>query len=351
MSSNEATRTLARRDAVARVLPRPGVQPERRLRGRAFALLWGAGTILVTTSLLAPGGESDEPAALTVGAVSLAYALALFLGAGRLPRWSFDVAVGVGTGLVSVLVWRSGGAISSFAPLYVWELAFAAAFLPLWRTALQCLLAAAGYVAAIDLADADAPTERVVIVLATLLIVPGLVAAVRAHVDQLVDDLDLQATTDPLTGLANRRALSAAIERERARDARTHRSLSVVVLDLDHFKAVNDRFGHPVGDRALTHVADVLRSGCRAADIAARTGGEEFALLLPETDGPAALLIAERVRAEIARSTTSDGVRLTASFGVAQNDGSDLLTSADGALYRAKAAGRDRCELANSKPT
>lgn len=234
MSSNEATRTVARRDAVARVLPRPGAQPERHLRGRAFALLWGAGTILVTGSLLAPGGESDEPEALTVGAVSLAYALALFLGAGRLPRWSFDVAVATGSGVVSVLVWRSGGAASSFAPLYIWQLAFAAAFLPLWRTALQCLIAGAGYVAAIDLADADAPTGRVVIVLATLLIVPG---------------------------------------------------------------------------------------------------------------------IAERLCTEIAHSTTSDGVGLTASFGVAQDGGSDLLTAADGALYRAKTAGRDRCELADSQPT
>jgi|GEM_PF-4542858 len=126
-------------------------------------------TVLVTSSLLAPGGENEEPEALTVGAISLVYALALFIGAGRLPRWSFDVAVAFGSGLVSMLVWRSGGAISSFTPLYVWELAFAAAFLPLRRTALQCLLAAAGYVAAIDLADADAPAGRVVIVLASLM--------------------------------------------------------------------------------------------------------------------------------------------------------------------------------------
>lgn len=338
-------------DAIARVLPRPGALPERRLRGHAFALLWAAGTVLVIASLVAPGGEGPEPEAWTVGAVSLTFARALFAGAGRFPRWSFDVAVAAGSGLVSALVWESGGAASTFVPLYLWELAFAAAFLPPLahgtavpgrRRRLRGGHSAAG---------SSITAGRLLIAVATMLVVPWLVAAVRGHVVRLVADLDRQATTDALSELANRRAFTNAIDLEHARAARRGRPISIVVLDLDHFKTVNDRFGHPAGDRALRHVAGILRSGCRAADVAARIGGEEFALLLPETDGPAALLIAERVRAVIASSTTPDGIRITASFGVTESDGSDPLVAADRALYRAKAAGRDRCVLADSEPT
>jgi diguanylate cyclase (GGDEF)-like protein len=163
-----------------------------------------------------------------------------------------------------------------------------------------------------------------------------------------------QAITDPLTGLANRRRFIEALEAELNRAERFETELAVVIADLDDFKNVNDSFGHEVGNDVLRAFADVITETLRDVDVAARLGGEEFAMLLPQTDLDGGLALAERIRAGFAAAmlTTPDGrsLRVTGSFGVAANpptataDG--LLRSADGALYRAKAAGKDRVEPA-----
>ena len=163
-----------------------------------------------------------------------------------------------------------------------------------------------------------------------------------------------QAITDPLTGLANRRRFVEALEAELNRAERFETELAVVIADLDDFKNVNDSFGHEVGNDVLRAFADVITATLRDVDVAARLGGEEFAMLLPQTDLEGGLALAERIRAGFAAATlaTPDGraLRVTSSFGVAANpptataDG--LLRSADGALYRAKAAGKDRVEPA-----
>jgi diguanylate cyclase (GGDEF)-like protein len=164
-----------------------------------------------------------------------------------------------------------------------------------------------------------------------------------------------QAITDPLTGLANRRRFVEALEAELSRAERFGTELAVVIADLDDFKNVNDSFGHEVGNDVLRAFADTISATLRDVDVAARLGGEEFAMLLPHTDLEGGLSLAERIR-EAFKATpiqTPDGrsVRVTGSFGVAANppivtaDG--LLRSADGALYRAKAAGKDRVEPAS----
>jgi diguanylate cyclase (GGDEF)-like protein len=163
---------------------------------------------------------------------------------------------------------------------------------------------------------------------------------------------EIRAATDSLTGLPNKRAVTDTLKRMFAQASRTGSPLSLVLLDLDHFKDINDRLGHPVGDQALANVGAVLRSVLRAADFAGRNGGEEFALLLPATDLSAAQEIAERVRAAIA-DITLPGVdlSLTASLGIAgypdhASDVDKLERLADAALYLAKRAGRNRIELA-----
>jgi diguanylate cyclase (GGDEF)-like protein len=163
-----------------------------------------------------------------------------------------------------------------------------------------------------------------------------------------------QALTDPLTGLANRRRYIEALEAELSRAERFATELAVVIADLDDFKNVNDSFGHEVGNDVLRAFADTISDTLRDVDVAARLGGEEFAMLLPQTDLDGGIALAERIRAAFAGMSiqTPDGrsVRVTSSFGVAANpptttaDG--LLRSADGALYRAKAAGKDRVEPA-----
>lgn len=158
------------------------------------------------------------------------------------------------------------------------------------------------------------------------------------------------AQTDPLTGLANRARLSDVFERERKRSLRQGIPLSLLMLDLDHFKQVNDRHGHEAGDLALTHVAERLRHSLRATDLPTRLGGEEFAILLTDTTARQALRVADKIRQAIAANPVTyngQGIPLTISGGIAQfgPDGADLqglISRADECLYRAKDAGRNR---------
>ncbi len=185
----------------------------------------------------------------------------------------------------------------------------------------------------------------------------GTIAAIAAWVGHsqlrlLVDLLGARrdALHDALTGLPNRRAAEARLAVERARAHRSGAPLSLLMLDIDHFKRVNDRWGHADGDRVLAEVARRIRHEVRAGDLATRYGGEEFLVLLPDTALQAASDVAERIRGAIASEPVALGggrVVVTASVGVAQlRDGEDnaaLVARADTALYRAKQQGRNRC--------
>jgi diguanylate cyclase (GGDEF)-like protein len=165
---------------------------------------------------------------------------------------------------------------------------------------------------------------------------------------------EIRAATDGLTGLPNKRAVTDALKRTFAQAAMTKVPLALLLLDLDHFKQVNDQYGHAAGDQVLAGVGAALRSVLRARDFAGRNGGEEFAVLLPDTDIPAALEIAERVRAAIAEVTLPGiDVPVTVSVGVAGFPGhastlERLDRLADAALYVAKRQGRNRVELASA---
>jgi len=165
---------------------------------------------------------------------------------------------------------------------------------------------------------------------------------------------EIRAATDGLTGLPNKRAVTDALKRTFAQATMTKAPLALLLLDLDHFKQVNDQYGHAEGDQVLAAVGAALRSVLRARDFAGRNGGEEFAVLLPDTDIAAALEIAERVRATIAEVTMpGTDVPVTVSIGVAGFPGhastlDRLERLADAALYVAKRRGRNRVELAES---
>ncbi|MBJ7457306.1 MAG: GGDEF domain-containing protein [Thermoleophilia bacterium] len=160
----------------------------------------------------------------------------------------------------------------------------------------------------------------------------------------LLRRLEHLSMSDPLTGLGNRRAFDEALEVEMARARRAGGSMGVVILDVDHFKQVNDRHGHQAGDDALVTVARVLAQEARAEDRACRIGGEEFALVLPGADDTAAAAVAERVRRAV-EDAAAEPAGVTVSLGVAASRGDDprgLLESADARLYVAKEAGRNR---------
>jgi diguanylate cyclase (GGDEF)-like protein len=158
------------------------------------------------------------------------------------------------------------------------------------------------------------------------------------------------AQTDALTGLANRARLSDVFEQERKRSLRDGTPLAVLMLDLDHFKRVNDQYGHEAGDLALRHVASNLQASLRATDLATRLGGEEFAILLTNTTASQAHRVADKIRHAIATTPVpyqGQSIRLTISGGVAQfgPDGTDLrslIGRADQYLYHAKDSGRNR---------
>ncbi len=161
------------------------------------------------------------------------------------------------------------------------------------------------------------------------------------------------AHSDPLTRLANRARLSEAFQHECHRSQRIQSPLALVVFDLDHFKAVNDTYGHEVGDQALIHVANILRKHLRKTDLAARLGGEEFCLLLPDTSLEQAACVAEKIRQAIEQSPLcieNTKIQLTLSGGIAQNargkeELSDLVRQADKQLYRAKEHGRNQIQF------
>jgi len=168
---------------------------------------------------------------------------------------------------------------------------------------------------------------------------------------------EARAATDALTGLPNRRAIQDTVNRMIAQSARTASPMAALVIDLDHFKQVNDAFGHEEGDVVLAAVGDMLSNWVRASDFVGRSGGEEFIALLPDTDIDGALELAEKLRAAIATiKPPHAGRTITASFGVAVHpnmatDAETLLRLADRALYAAKGGGRNRVEVAATDST
>jgi diguanylate cyclase (GGDEF)-like protein len=180
-----------------------------------------------------------------------------------------------------------------------------------------------------------------------------ILADVTAQV-QLREELRRRAETDPLTGVANRRRFHQALEIECARFARGRAPLSLLMIDLDHFKEINDRYGHPAGDVVIFSIAQRLSVSLRKTDLLARYGGEEFSILLPETRIEGARVIAERIREAVFRTPVEvDGelIPISVSVGVASHatdkevSAEILLKKADLALYRAKATGRNRVEV------
>ncbi|TVR29693.1 MAG: GGDEF domain-containing protein [Nitriliruptor sp.] len=184
--------------------------------------------------------------------------------------------------------------------------------------------------------------------LAALLALTAAVSGMRRDLHRALaraEILNERATTDPMTGLANRWAGQERLAQERSAAQRYGRPLSIILLDLDNFKAINDQHGHVVGDGVLEVVADVLRRTVREVDLAVRWGGEEFLIIAPDTGIEAAGQLAERCRTAIA-DEQPDGLLVTATFGVAElrrgEELDDLMRRADRHLYGAKDDGRDR---------
>src|SRR6185295_8627231 len=272
-----AQREVARQHAVT------PVEPTTPFAAQVGAAIFASLALLLLALL--PASDAPLAARLAIPFACALAAVTLHVNSDELPPSTLHVAASLGTLLVSAYLWMSEDVPAlSGALLYAWLAIYAAYFFPLRHAIFQLALMCAAYLGVLV---ATVPAEVVIASWITLAAVLGPIAVVlrivRGGVTQLVRSLSEAARTDPLTQLKNRLALDQEIDEQLEVARRSERALTVVVGDLDHFKYVNDQLGHRAGDRALVRIARILHSHRRAGDTVARTGGEEFTLLLPNT--------------------------------------------------------------------
>jgi diguanylate cyclase (GGDEF)-like protein len=184
------------------------------------------------------------------------------------------------------------------------------------------------------------------------------IVRISDHYQLMLRDLNTAlkeaSTKDALTGIGNRRMTMDSLKAETARAERLHRPLTLALADIDHFKSINDTYGHDAGDKVLIEIAHVIAAHIRDYDVCGRWGGEEFLIIMPEVSVPNGALIVERLRTTICELNICLGeqsIKLSASFGIAEyrpgESISETIKRADAALFAAKRAGRNRCEIAS----
>jgi diguanylate cyclase (GGDEF)-like protein len=343
---------VAQREADAP--PIPLVEPNTRIAARvASGIFAGEAAVLLIVALL-PQASGESLARFALPLACAICGLILHLTADRATDFTLEVAAALGTAFVSihVLLWGDGPSQSG-EMLYVWLALYAAYFFGVREAAAQLALMSGAYLGVLV---ASVPAEDVIGSWLTFVgvIFPSaaLLRAVRDAVSHLVRSLAEAARTDPLTGLKNRLSFDSEMEVELERARRADAKLSIVVGDLDHFKVVNDELGHRAGDQALVRVGRILAEGRRLGDLVARTGGEEFTLILPGTAEHEAYLVAERIRTGVSSEFVDDAMPITFSLGVATypdhgRSADAVIEAADQALYAAKALGRNRSVIFN----
>ena len=332
------------------------VEPSTRFAARVAAGMFGGLALILLALALLPNPSGWSTGRLLIPSVLGAMAVLLPLFADRVEPRALEGCVAAATLLVTAHAWLWGtGTALSGEMLYVWLGLYVAYFFPMREAAGQLALIAGCYLAVLLV---DAPSDAVAgswLILAGILFpAAAILRVVRDGVTQLVRGLSDAALTDALTGLRNRLALDRELAAEVERALRAEQPLSVVIGDLDNFKSVNDRLGHRAGDDALVRVGAILETHRRTEDSIARTGGEEFTILLPGASAHEAYLVAERLRASVESEFRADPAALTFSFGVATypvhgRSADAVVECADQALYAAKALGRNRCVIFNSE--
>ena len=322
---------------------------DMRVRAQALAGLFAAGATLALLTLVLPHSPDANGAGLLaiVGAASLV-AVGLAWQATNLSAWALPVMLAWGTTSITGVAYFSAESPSPLIFFYLWIFLYSAYFFDDRVTLLQ--IGYAGVASAALLIALPPPNGVAVwwlVAMGTLVVGAILIRSMRGRVDSLIDRLYDTARTDPLTDLPNRRGFRELLDLELERARRRDSELTVLVGDLDHFKEVNDRSGHHVGDAVLRRVARLLEGRKRTIDAAARVGGEEFTLVLPDTDETEAFLVAERLRSELQSEFAEDAVPITISFGIAMfpkhgHTAGSLLRAGDEALYGAKRNGRNR---------
>lgn len=305
------------------------------------------GLTLVFAALLLPDSDhSDHGAYYALGGAALGLAVIRYLQQGGMSLRHARLSNFAGLGYITAVVAVSKpiGATPAF---FLWPILTAAYFLRRRDLAIVFALFLVLFAVALGFTRDGNEAQVYVPLVLVVFVVTALVRLMRESLAGLIGGLERSASTDDLTGLANRAAFRESCRRDVEQARRTGAPLSLVMVDLDHFKAINDRFGHAAGDDALRRFAAVLRGECRAADLAARQGGEEFVVSLADTGLDEAAHFAERLRARIEDETAGDDAPIRISVGVAElteahAGADDVIAAADAALYEAKTTGRNR---------
>jgi diguanylate cyclase (GGDEF)-like protein len=317
-------------------------RPEPALVKSGAGIYAGAATVGAIEAAL-PGGPTFSAAPEVLALLMIP--LIAFVGP-RLPRKALFALGPLGAALIAFAVATSVG-YSDAAILYCWPVLWVGYFFSTRSTALVVgCIGVAHAVALVSMPAGVGNVDRWIDVMASISVAAVVVRALVARNERLVHQLIAEARIDPLTELLNRRGLAERFDHEIARATRSRTSLAVVAIDIDHFKRINDTHGHEAGDRALIWVANRLAEQTRGADITARTGGEEFLVVLPGASTESAYEFAERLRQGIADHAPFS---LTISAGVAAAiapNGARLTEAADQALYAAKRGGRNTTRTA-----
>jgi diguanylate cyclase (GGDEF)-like protein/putative nucleotidyltransferase with HDIG domain len=318
------------------------------LMAKILAALFAAGAGLALLTVLLPHSRrASDPGLLAVIALASLVAVTLYRISSRVDGRSLPPVLALGSTLITLVAYFSGQSPSPLVFLYLWVFLYSAYFFTVRQIVWEIAYVGVAYLA---LLLARPPSAGVpawwVVGIGTLAVAAALIRGMRERAESLIASLYDASRTDPLTLLTNRRGHRETLDLELERARRGDAPLALLMGDLDHFKEVNDRCGHQVGDAALRRAATVFAEAKRKLDAVARVGGEEFALVLPNTNAHEAFAVAERIRCRLREEFAEDPATLTISFGVAAfpehaETAGALLRTADEALYAAKGNGRD----------
>jgi diguanylate cyclase (GGDEF)-like protein len=319
---------------------RPG--SSRKAMAYSAAAMYGGAALAGTVEHFIPGGPHF---ALTSNFIAFGVVALLLLVGPRLPMPAIVLLGPIGVSLIALAVATTNGP-GDTAVLYVWPVLWQSYYFGRRGTILIVAWVGVAHALALQSLPADIGyPDRWVDVMVTMVVVGAVVDLLSERNERLVRRLAAEARVDGLTGLLNRRGFGEAGRAELSRALRSGATLGIVSFDIDHFKAVNDEFGHDAGDKVLVRLGRIFREQTRDGDLVARMGGEEFVALLVDSDVKEAVEYAERMRAAFAvaapglpQSTLSAGVTAVTSPVELQPH----LQLADAALYAAKRAGRNQ---------
>jgi diguanylate cyclase (GGDEF)-like protein len=343
-------------------MPASPVQSTGLTRDRIVAARWLAlflaigGAYLTVLALVIPGFAGRGAvlvAVVAIGVLIMAGGAAAWRWAPRVPALALSVVPPLSIALLGAINLMTRDSSTGSQLFLLWPVLYAACFLGRRHTALA--VGATIVVEAIVMGTLVPSTQAVTDTLGmavTFTMVAVAILLFRRRLETALDAMSVQAREDPLTGLPNRRAFDEYLARSVALSQRTGAPLALVALDIDRFKGINDTRGHAAGDRALRDVGEALRGSARGADLVARMGGDEFAMLLPGCSASDAARIASKMAGEVRLRSAAIGRDVTVSVGIAAlpdmaTTGEQLLSAADLALYAAKREGPGRASVAS----